>query len=89
MVQGRRVLDFAAGCGVAAIVAAQCGAVLVEAAEIDPLAVAAIGMNAALNGVAITVLGADVVGSPCRWEKPAASAMATIFRPKDSRRSIR
>ena len=68
MVQGRRVLDFAAGCGVAAIVAAQCGAVLVEAAEIDPLAVAAIGMNAALNGVAITVLGADVVGSPCRWD---------------------
>ncbi len=68
MVQGKRVLDFAAGCGIAGIIAAQCGAALVEAAEIDPLAVAAIGMNAALNGVAITALGEDVVGSACRWE---------------------
>jgi len=68
MVRGKRVLDFAAGCGVAAIIAAQCGAALVEAAEIDPLAVAAIRMNAALNGVSVTALGEDVVGNPCRWD---------------------
>lgn len=68
LVRGRRVLDFAAGCGIAAIVAAQMGAALVEAAEIDPLAVAAIGMNAALNGVSVVALGEDVVGSPCRWD---------------------
>ncbi len=68
IVQGKRVLDFAAGCGVAAIIAAQCGAALVEAAEIDPLAVAAIRMNAALNEVSVTALGEDVVGSPCRWD---------------------
>ncbi|MEI6162603.1 MAG: 50S ribosomal protein L11 methyltransferase [Roseococcus sp.] len=67
-VRGKRVLDFAAGCGVAAIIAAQCGAALVEASEIDPLAVAAIGMNAALNEVSVTTLGADVVGSACRWD---------------------
>lgn len=68
LVRGRRVLDFAAGCGVAAIIAAQCGATLVEAAEIDPLAVAAIAMNAALNGVQVTALEADLVGSACRWD---------------------
>ncbi len=68
MVRGRRVLDFAAGCGIAAIVAAQSGAALVEAAEIDPLAIAAIGLNATLNGVAVTTLAEDVVGSACRWD---------------------
>ena len=67
-VRGRRVLDFAAGCGIAAIVAAQVGAALVEAAEIDPLAVVAITMNAALNGVRVVALGEDVVGSACRWD---------------------
>ena len=68
LARGRRVLDFAAGCGIAAIVAAQCGAARVEAAEIDPLAVTAIAMNAALNGVAVIALGEDVVGSACRWD---------------------
>jgi predicted nicotinamide N-methyase len=66
-VRGRRVLDFAAGCGIAAIAAARCGAI-VEAAEIDPLAAAALRLNAALNGVAMTVTDADVVGSACRWD---------------------
>ncbi len=68
LVRGRRVLDFAAGCGIAAIVAAQCGAASVEAAEIDELAVVAIRMNAALNGVAVTAVCEDVVGSACRWD---------------------
>lgn len=67
-VRGRRVLDFAAGCGIAAIAAAQVGAALVEAAEIDPMAAAAITLNAALNGVAVIVLDADVVGSAPRWD---------------------
>ncbi len=51
LVAGRRVLDFAAGCGIAAIACALAGAASVEAAEIDPLAAAAIALNAALNGV--------------------------------------
>jgi predicted nicotinamide N-methyase len=67
-VAGRRVLDFAAGCGIAAIAAAMAGAAAVEAAEIDALAVAACRLNAKLNGVALTATAADVVGSACRWD---------------------
>ncbi len=67
-VSGLRVLDFAAGCGLAGIAAARAGAALVEACEIDALAVAAIGLNAAANGVAITALHEDVVGRACRWD---------------------
>lgn len=67
-VRGRRVLDFAAGCGIAAIAAAQSGAAMVEAAEIDPMAVTAIRLNAALNGVSVTALDRDVVGDPPRWD---------------------
>ena len=66
--RGRRVLDFAAGCGLAAIACAKMGAASVDAAEIDPLAVAAIHLNAALNGVTIAASCADVVGAPCRWD---------------------
>jgi predicted nicotinamide N-methyase len=67
-VAGRRVLDFAAGCGLAAIAAAQAGAAQVEAAEIDPVAAAAVSVNARLNGVALTSLSRDVVGEACRWD---------------------
>lgn len=68
LVAGRRVLDFAAGCGVAAIAAARGGAASVETAEIDPLASAAIRLNAALNGVTLSVFDGDVVGAACRWD---------------------
>jgi predicted nicotinamide N-methyase len=67
-VAGRRVLDFAAGCGIAAIAAAMAGAAEVEAAEIDPLALAAVRLNAALNGVAVATPEGDIVGAPCRWD---------------------
>jgi predicted nicotinamide N-methyase len=67
-VTGRRVLDFAAGCGVAAIACARVGAAAVEAAEIDPLARAAIALNAAANDVTVAVPPADVVGADCRWD---------------------
>jgi predicted nicotinamide N-methyase len=62
LVAGRRVLDFAAGCGIAAIACALAGAATVEAAEIDPLAGVAIRLNAALNGVRVELLPGDVVG---------------------------
>jgi predicted nicotinamide N-methyase len=68
IVRGRRVLDFAAGGGIAAIAAALGGAAVVDAAEIDPLAVAAIRLNAALNDVAVHAETADVVGEPARWD---------------------
>jgi len=67
-VAGKRVLDFAAGCGIAAIAAARAGAALVEAAEIDPLALAAVRLNAALNGVRVATPEGDIVGAPCRWD---------------------
>jgi predicted nicotinamide N-methyase len=67
-VAGRRVLDFAAGCGIAAIAAAKAGAACVEAAEIDPLALAAIRLNAALNGVTVETPAGDIVGTACRWD---------------------
>lgn len=68
LVAGKRVLDFAAGCGLAGIAAARAGAALVEACEIDALAVAATRLNAALNGVAVAALHQDMVGQPCRWD---------------------
>ncbi len=65
VVAGRRVLDFAAGCGMAAIACARSGAAHVEAADIAPLAIAAITLNAVLNGVGVTALSGDLVGNPC------------------------
>ena len=65
---GRRVLDFAAGCGLAAIACAKVGAAAVEAAEIDPLAIAATELNAGANGVTIHAPPGDIVGSTCRWD---------------------
>ncbi len=67
-VAGRLVLDFAAGCGIAAIACAQAGAALVEAAEIDAVATAAIALNAAANGVTVTPITDDLVGAPGRWD---------------------
>jgi predicted nicotinamide N-methyase len=68
LVSGKRVLDFAAGGGIAAIACVHAGAAEVEAAEIDEIARAAIRLNAAANGVAITVATGDVVGAACRWD---------------------
>jgi predicted nicotinamide N-methyase len=68
LVAGRRVLDFAAGGGLAAIACVMAGALRVEACEIDPLACAAIGVNAALNGVSVKVLEGDITGHACRWD---------------------
>ena len=66
LVRGKRVLDFAAGSGVAAIAAARAGAASVAASELDPLALAALALNAEANGVAIEALAVDVTaeGAP-------------------------
>lgn len=52
-VEGKRVLDFGAGSGVAGIAAVKAGAREVVACDLDPLAIAACQANAALNGVAL------------------------------------
>ncbi|WP_245699044.1 class I SAM-dependent methyltransferase [Rhodospira trueperi] len=54
-VRGRTVLDFAAGCGVAGLAAARAGAASVTCVDIDPMALEAVTMNAALNGLGGTV----------------------------------
>jgi len=63
VVAGNRVLDFAAGCGLAGLAALRAGAASVQAVEIDPLAATAIARNAEVNGLTIDVLCADVVGT--------------------------
>lgn len=68
LVAGKRVLDFAAGGGLAAIACVLAGAASVEAAEIDPLAIAAIRLNATTNNVAVAAPEGDVVGAACRWD---------------------
>jgi predicted nicotinamide N-methyase len=63
LVRGRRVLDFAAGSGIAGIAAMRAGARSVEATELDALAAAAIELNALANAVAIDLLIEDMTGA--------------------------
>ncbi|UZE23155.1 50S ribosomal protein L11 methyltransferase [Pseudomonas sp. B21-056] len=53
-VEGKRVLDFGAGSGVAGIAAIKAGAREVVACDLDPLAIAACQANALLNGVELS-----------------------------------
>ena len=59
--RGRHVIDLASGSGLVAIAAAKAGAAAVTAYDIDPLAVAAISINARANGVTISAACADVL----------------------------
>jgi len=69
LVRGRAVLDLGAGSGLLAIAAMKAGARCATAAETDAFAAAAIGLNAALNAVAIAIEGADVIGGDgSAWE---------------------
>ena len=58
-VRGREVLDLGSGCGVCAIAAARAGARRVGARDPDPLARAALAINARRNRVEVTVAGGD------------------------------
>jgi predicted nicotinamide N-methyase len=68
IVAGRRVLDIGAGSGLVAIAAARAGASQAIAAEIDPVAGAAIALNAALNDAAVEVERDDLIGRDGDWE---------------------
>jgi predicted nicotinamide N-methyase len=61
-VAGKRVLDLGSGGGLSAIAAYKAGAAAVLAADIDAMALAAIGLNAAANGVAILTTADDLLG---------------------------
>ena len=58
----RRAYWVASGSGLVAIAAARAGAGSVTAYDIDPLAVAAIGVNAVANGVTVRAVCADILG---------------------------
>jgi predicted nicotinamide N-methyase len=61
---GRSVLDLGAGSGLTSIAAMRAGAARALATDIDPYAVAAIGLNAAANGVEIDATTNDVLEAP-------------------------
>jgi len=68
-VRGKRVLDFAAGSGVAALAAAKAGAAHVTACEIDAFACQAMALNGQANGLALDILDADVLAKPASgWD---------------------
>ena len=58
---GRRVFDVASGSGLCAIASVQAGAARATGADIDPLAAAAILLNARANGCRVTVIRRDVL----------------------------
>jgi predicted nicotinamide N-methyase len=60
-VRDRLVIDVASGSGLVAIAAARAGAAAVTAYDIDPLAAAAIEVNASANGVTVRAACADVL----------------------------
>lgn len=71
LVAGRRVLDLGAGSGLVAIAAAKAGAAAVLAADVDLLAIEAIRLNAAANGVALATTERDLL----RETEPGAEAI--------------
>jgi predicted nicotinamide N-methyase len=68
VVAGKRVLDFASGSGLVAVAAAKAGAESVAARDIDAFAVAAVGLNAAANRVAVDARCADAIDSDEGWD---------------------
>jgi predicted nicotinamide N-methyase len=92
-VAGKSVLVFAAGSGLEAIAAVKAGASRVFATEIDPFALVAMELNAAMNGVRFEISGLDVLdvglaGLPFRpetvllgdvfFERPLAERVAAF-----------
>ncbi len=68
IVRGKRVLDFAAGSGIASIAAMKAGAAQTVAVEIDDYAIAAIALNAKANDVGVDAIRDDLVGSDAGWD---------------------
>ena len=92
-VRGKRVLDIAAGCGLAAIAAAQAGAAHVTANEIDGFAAAALALNATLNRAGIETTRTDLLagdGPPCEvvlagdvcYERPLSARIVPWLRAR-------
>lgn len=69
-VAGKTVLDFGAGGGIVALAAAKAGAARVLATDLDPVAVAAIELNAARHGLAVETTTVDLLplGPAPNWQ---------------------
>ena len=89
IVSGRRVLDYGAGGGLAAIAAARCDASEVVACDVDPIAAEAQRANAELNGVKLTVITGDasqamldaqviLAGDVCYEREPTEATLAWL-----------
>ncbi|MFB0553037.1 MAG: methyltransferase [Phycisphaerae bacterium] len=63
VVQGKYVLDFGAGCGLASIASVKAGAARVMALDIDPISIKVIGYNAAHNNVKVKTVCSDLIYS--------------------------
>ncbi len=63
IVRGKRALDLGSGSGLAGIAAMKGGAASVLAADIDTMALAATGLNAAANAVAIEMMAGDLLAA--------------------------
>jgi predicted nicotinamide N-methyase len=63
-VAGQRVFDLASGSGLCAIAALQAGAAAATCCDIDPLAAAAIEVNAEANGHHVAIVRRDVLDEP-------------------------
>ncbi len=99
LVAGRSVLDLGSGSGITAIAAALAGATAVLASDVDPLARAAIGLNAAANRAEVAVTGdvldgagqdADVVLAADVWYERglADRALGLLRRARDRRARV-
>ncbi|TAJ33157.1 MAG: methyltransferase, partial [Reyranella sp.] len=64
LVEGKRVIDFAAGSGVSSMAAARAGAAAVVANDIDELSLIAARLNAMANGLAIETSSEDWLAGP-------------------------
>ncbi|NGM52604.1 methyltransferase [Caulobacter sp. 602-2] len=64
IVRGKTVIDFATGSGIVAVAAMKAGAKSVLAADIDVFCEAAVGLNAAANGVEIAFTDANLLDAP-------------------------
>ena len=76
LVAGGRALDFASGSGLIAVAAALSGAAAVEASDIDAFAIAAVGANAAENGVSIAPRLENLIGADEGWDVVLAGDIA-------------
>jgi len=85
-VKDRHVIDVASGSGLVAIAAARAGAAAVTGYDIDPLAIAAITMNAAANGVTVLAVQADIL----EGDGPGADVMlvADAFYERELARRV-